>query len=300
MAEWYPSRIEIARTPADVRRIHADGKHVAVIGMLNGFPLGARAEHLDVYHAGGLRQVGLTHAGNNDLADSSRPQATHGDTGPEHGGLSEVGRALVSRLNALGIIVDVSQLTSEALSQVIQASAAPVIASHSGAKTIIDHPRNLSDADMRLIADSGGVVHIVAFGAYLRPSPFDFRTEMFRIFGQYGLTSEADVENLDPDVRARFDADMAALLARVPETTVGHLIDSVDYAVELIGIDHVGLSSDFNHGGRVEGWQDASETWQVTAELLRRGYTEEDIARLWGENWLRVFEAATEFAASQP
>ena len=93
---------------------------------------------------------------------------------------------------------------------------------------------------------------------------------------------------------------MAALLARVPESTVSHLVDSVDYAVGLIGVDHVGLSSDFNHGGRLEGWQDASESWQVTAELLRRGYEEEDIAKLWGQNWLRVFEAVTDFAASQP
>jgi membrane dipeptidase len=297
MAQLYPARIEIARTPGDVRRIHTAGKHVAVIGMLNGFPLGPRAENLDIYYEGGLRQLGLTHAGNNDLADSSRPQARHGDDGPEHGGLSKVGKGLIKRLNERGIIVDVSQLTPAAVTDAIQISAVPVIASHAAVMSIVQHPRNLSDDTMRLIADAGGVVHMVAFTAYLRPLPWDFNDKAARIRKQYDVDNDSDLAALEPADRARYDAQMRALIRRLPPASVSDLVDAIDYAVRLIGIDHVGIATDFNHGGGLLDWKDAGYTYNVTAALLRRGYSDGDIAKLWGENWLRVFQAATDYAA---
>lgn len=296
MAEFYPSRIEIAESPADVRRIHADGKHVAVIGMLNGFPLGPNAENLDEYVDAGLRQVGFTHAGNNDLADSSRPQLKYGDEGPEHGGLSEAGKALVTKLNQRGVIVDVSQLTPAALSDAVQASAVPVVASHSAVMAIVPHPRNLSDESMKEIADRGGVVSIVAFGGYLREIPFDFPTEAEKIQAKYNVGNDLDVEALDSEKRTAYDADMMALLRRIPPATIADYVDAIDYAVDLVGIDHVGIATDFNHGGRLVGWANASESHNITAELLRRGYDETAVAKLWAENWLRVFETATEYA----
>ncbi len=299
MAQLYPSRIEIAASPADVRRIHQAGKHVAVIGMLNGFPLGPQAEQLDAYYERGLRQLGLTHAGNNALADSSRPQVKHGDRGPEHGGLSATGKALIKRLNDRGIIVDVSQLTPAALADVIAESRLPVIASHSAVMSIVEHPRNLSDADLRRVAASGGVVHIVAFSAYLRPTPFDFNGAMRKIRDRYRVGDDAAVAALDTQTRARYEADVADLMGRLPRATVVDLVNAIDYTVELIGIDHVGIASDFNHGGGLVGFKDASEAYNVTAELLRRGYADDDIAKLWGGNWLRVFAAATEYAAAQ-
>lgn len=300
MAEFYPSRIEIARNPADVRRIHKDGKHVAVIGMLNGFPLGPRAEHLDTYYQRGLRQIGLTHAGNNDLADSSRPQAKHGDRGPEHGGLSEVGKELIRGMNERGIIVDVSQLTPAALADAIHESKVPVIASHSAVMAIVESPRNLSDADMRRVAASGGVVHIVAFSSYLRPMDASLNAEMMAVRSRYNVKVDADAQRLDLETRKQYDTDILNIRRRAPKASLPELVNAIDYAVELIGIDHVGISTDFNHGGGVIGWKDASEAYRVTAELLRRGYSDSDIAKLWGENWLRVFSAATDYAARPP
>ncbi len=297
MAQLYPARIEIARTPDDVRRVHAAGKHVAVIGMLNGFPLGAQAENLDIYYGGGLRQLGLTHAGNNDLADSSRPQARHGDDGPEHGGLSKLGKGLIKRLNERGIIVDVSQLTPAAVTDAVKISAVPVIASHSAVMSIVQHPRNLSDDTMRLIADAGGVVHMVAFTSYLRPLPPDVNDEVARIRMQYHVENDSDVTALEPADRARYDAQVRALMRRLPPASVSDLVNAIDYAVGLIGIDHVGIASDFNHGGGLVDWKHAGEAYNVTAGLLRRGYSDADIAKLWGENWLRVFQAATDYAA---
>jgi membrane dipeptidase len=297
MAEFYPSRIEIATGPADVRRIHGAGKHVAIIGMLNGFPLGPRAENLDVYYQRGLRQIGLTHAGNNDLADSSRPQAKHGDSGPEHGGLSDVGKKLIRDMNGRGIIVDVSQLTPAALADAIAASEVPVVASHSAVMAIVETPRNLSDEDMRRVAASGGVVHIVAFSAYLRPVSDSFNAEMMAVRNRYNLKVDADAERLDIETRKRYDAEMLDLIRRAPKASLPELVNAIDYAVDLVGIDHVGIATDFNHGGGLIGFKDASEAYHVTAELLGRGYSEADIAKLWGENWLRVFQAATDYAA---
>ena len=265
--------------------------------MLNGFPLGENAERLDEYFEQGLRQFGFTHAGNNALADSSRPQTRLGDEGSEHGGLSNTGLTLVRRLNDRGIIIDVSQLTVAGVAQVVAASRAPVIASHSAVRSIVDVPRNLTDEEMQLVADAGGVVHIVAFGAYLRRSPVDFAAELATIRDRFGVVSDSDVAAFPAAERTAFNTAVASLAASVPKVTLEQYVDVVEAAIALIGIDHVGLSSDFGHGGGVVGWMHAGESHNVTAELLRRGYDEEEVAQLWGQNWLRVFRAVETLAA---
>ena len=132
----------------------------------------------------------------------------------------------------------------------------------------------------------------------MRPIPFDFNGEVARIRSDYNVNDDLDVEALDPDTRRRYDADMMELIRRIPSASVADFVNAIDYAVDLIGIDHVGMATDFNHGGGLEGWKDASEAYNVTAELLRRGYSDEQIAKLWGENWLRVFQAATDYSVS--
>jgi len=299
MTLQYPDRIGIARSSTEVEQLHAAGKHIAVIGMLNGFPLGPRAELLDEYYAQGLRQFGFTHAGNNDLADSSRPQQGLGDDGPEHEGLSAVGFALVGRLNDKGIIIDVSQLTPTTVRQVVAASRAPVIASHSAMREIVDTSRNLTNPEMQLIADGGGVIHIVAFGAYLRESPVDFGAELALIRQRYQVANDSEVAALPAKERGAFGAAVAALGRSIPKATLDQYVDVIERAIQLVGIDHVGISSDFGHGGGVDGWMNAGESYNVTAELLRRGYDEHDVAQLWGLNWLRVFRAVETLAVRQ-
>jgi membrane dipeptidase len=298
MSIQYSDRIGIARSAAEVEQLHAVGKHVAVIGMGNGFPLGPRAELLDEYYVQGLRQFGFTHAGNNDLADSSRPHKRLGDEGAQHDGLSEVGLELVSRLNDKGIIIDVSQLTPTAVKQVIAASHAPVIASHSAIREIVDTSRNLTNVELQLIADGGGVVHIVAFGAYLRISPVDFGAELALIRQRFQVNNDSDIASLADEERAAFGAAVAGLGASIPKATLDQYVNVIERAIELVGIDHVGISSDFGHGGGVDGWMNAGESFNVTAELLRRGYDENEIAHLWGLNWLRVFRAVEGLAVS--
>lgn len=257
IADGNPDRAAIAYSPADVRRISAQGKFALVISMLNAYPLGSDIAQLDEWYRRGVRVLGYNHAGNNDWADSSRPSKALNDKPDEHGGLSEIGKQGIARLNELGILIDVSQLTTLALKQVLALTKAPVAATHSGIKAIVDAPRNLSDEELELIKRNGGVVQVVAFSNYLRKAP-----------------------------------EAAEAGAPAAPATVAQLVDSISYAVKKIGIDHVGISSDFNHGGGVAGWQNEGEAQNVTVELLRRGYSERDIAKLWGDNFLRVWSRA--------
>jgi membrane dipeptidase len=287
----YPDRTVLALSADDVSAAAKAGKHAIIIGFLNAYPFGESLEPIDAYYRAGVRSFGFVHAGNNAYADSSRPSAA----GPkvEWGGLSPLGKAAVSKLNDLGVIIDVSQLTPDGVRQVLALTRAPVIASHSGVQGVVDAPRNLSDAELDAIKANGGVVQIVAFGPYLvKPGP-DFAAKVAPIRAQFGLpaayakTSDG-TETLSPEKRTDYSHALNALL---PKATVKDLVNSVDYAVKRIGIDHVGLSSDFNHGGGVTGWANEGEAAGVTAELLARGYGEADIDKLWGGNYLRVFKA---------
>jgi membrane dipeptidase len=290
VAERHPDRAVLALSAADVEAAAKAGKRAIIVGFLNAYPFGESLEPIDAYYRAGVRSFGFVHAGNNAYADSSRPG---GEPKIEWGGLSPLGKAAVVKLNELGMIIDVSQLTPDGVYQTLKLSRAPVVASHSGVKGVVDAPRNLSDAELDAIKVNGGVVQVVAFGPYLvKPGP-DFAARVAPIRVQFGLPAAyaktADgTEILSPDKRADYSHAINALL---PKATVKDLVDSVDYAVKRIGIDHVGLSSDFNHGGGVAGWSNEGEAANVTAELVRHGYSETDIGKLWGGNYLRVFKA---------
>jgi membrane dipeptidase len=258
VAEDNPDRAALAYTPEEVRRIAGQGKFAVVISLLNAYPLGSDLSQIDAWYQRGVRLFGFDHAGHNDWADSSRPSAALGNGREEHGGLSSLGKQGVERLNELGMLIDVSQLSTPAFKQVLSLTKAPVIASHSGIRALVDATRNLSDEELLLLKRNGGVVQVVAFSNYLRTPP------------------KQPAENTSPAAPA----------------TVAQLVDAIGYAVKKIGVDHVGIASDFNHGGGVAGWQNEGEAQNVTAELLRRGYSERDIAKLWGGNFLRVWGEA--------
>lgn len=287
----HPKESELALTAADVRRIHASGRVAILAGFLNAYPFGDSLAPIDDYVRQGVRVFGFVHAGNNAYADSSRPS---GEPKEPFGGLSPLGKEAVTKLNDLGVLIDVSQLTPAGVRQVLALSRAPVIATHSGVKAKVDATRNLSDEELDAIKAKGGVVQIVAFKTYLVPNPADYDARVRAVRLQYGLPAEYRGVNegaaaLGAERAAAYSAAIGAIRRPV---TVADLVDSVDYAVKRIGVDHVGISSDFNHGGGVIGWANQAETPNVTAELLRRGYSEADIAKLWGGNFLRVLEAA--------
>ena len=293
----HPDRIGLALTAADVRRIHAEGRRVALIGIENGFSIGRDLDLLDVQYGFGARYLGLLHNGHNDLGDSAVPNAARGEPEAEHGGLSDLGRAAIRRANQLGMMVDVSHSSEKTTLDAIHASAAPVIASHSAVAGAFAHARNMSDEAILAIRDNGGVVQIVAFAAYLRATPPEKQAAMGAVYRDMNIRNAADFAGMTEEQRGAFYARMAEVTRMPPRASVKHLADHIDYAVGLIGIDHVGISSDFNGGGGIEGWDNAGETLNVTVELVRRGYSEEEIAKLWGGNLLRVMEAVEAVAA---
>ncbi len=296
--EMYPDEIGIAYKVADFERLRTEGKLVALIGMVNGSALGPDLSLLQDYYDEGLRYISFTHAGHNDYADSSRPQPLLGDGATEHGGLSDLGRDLIAEMNRLGIIVDVSQVTMEALIQMASASNAPVIASHSSIHAIVPNPRNITDEGLLAIKESGGVIQIVAFSGYIIDNSELLNAELADLNERYGLQAGQTVQDLPSDQQEAYGADQIGLFAKMPDATVAQYFDHIDYAVELLGIDHVGISSDFEHGGGVIGWMDASETFNVTKELVRRGYSQDDIAKIWSGNFLRVLRDVEQVAAS--
>jgi membrane dipeptidase len=286
MAEkMYPDRIELAYSPADVERIKRSGKLVAAIGIENGYVIGKDLSLVKKYFDLGARYMTLAHSQNNDICDSSTDPR-----GPEHNGVSAFGRQVVAELNRVGMMVDVSHVSKDCMMHATAMSRAPVIASHSSTRAFADVPRNLDDEQLRAIRKNGGVAQIVALAGYVRVAPpartaavDSLRRELGIPFGRGGVSS------LSPGQRAEYDRRMAEINEKWPAPTVRDFVDHIDHAVKVAGIDHVGISSDFDGGGGITGWRDASQTMNVTAELIRRGYTEAQIKQLWGGNLLRVW-----------
>jgi membrane dipeptidase len=287
--ELCPDRIELAYTADDVERIHRSGKLVAAIGIENGFVIGRDISLLTKYHELGARYMTLAHNGHNDIADSWQPSARIGDDGFEHNGLSAFGEQVVAEMNRLGIMVDVSHISKAAMLHATRISRAPVMASHSSVRAIASIERNMDDEMMRALAASGGVMHTVALGSFVKDTPPERQQALQALRTEFGLGGDRRVQNLGDEERRAYDAKLAGIERSWPAPTVADFVDHIDYAVRLIGIDHVGISSDFDGGGGVVGWNSAAETFNVTLELVRRGYTEEQIRKLWGGNLLRVW-----------
>jgi len=298
MAEQlYPERIEIAYAAADVPRIAGAGKLVAAIGVENGFSLGKNLEMLERYYELGARYMGLVHDGDNDLARSARPRPELGDPAESAAGVTPLGAEAIALMNRLGIMVDVSHGSKQTALDAMRLSAAPVIASHSGIAGVNAHARNMDDETLLALKADGGVVQVVAYDAYLKHQPDEQAAALRELRERVGLTT-GPPSALPPEQRAAYEDGMREIQLRWPPASVADLVNHIDYAVRLIGIDHVGLSSDFGGGGGVTGWSDATETHNVTAELKRRGYSDADIAKIWSGNLLRVWRAAEATAAA--
>jgi membrane dipeptidase len=307
-----PDQIELALTSTDVRRINKSGKKVAMIGVENAYPIGEDLSNIEKYHTLGARYISLSHNGHSQFCDSNTGEA---DGDWLHNGLSDLGKEAVKEMNRLGIMIDISHPSKEAMVQMIELSKAPIIASHSSARALCDHSRNLDDDQLMLLKGNGGVVQTVAFTSYLNTEKSEKRSAyMKKIYAQV-----ADSLGIDWYDRSQFsslsDTQKGAFIANYPKVmgigkelvknkkdvpegvNVADFVDHIDYMVKLIGIDHVGISSDFDGGGGIDGWSDASETMNVTTELVQRGYSEEEIEKLWGGNLLRVLDEVQAIAA---
>ena len=302
MLDRYPDRIRLATAPARVRANHAEGLLSAMIGIENAYSLGHDLARLDAAYAQGARYVGMTHVGNNDLCSSANPNPELGEpalNSPGDAGISDFGRAVVARANALGMMVDISHASDNCVRDVLALSKAPIIGSHSSARAVVDVPRNLPDDLLRAIGENGGVVQAVAYYQFVKDDPARVAAEEAL---QAQLAKDLGVEHFDSDVNHDLPAyveGMARIEREHPLATVADYVDHIEHMVEVAGIDHVGIASDFDGGGGLAGWMDATETGNVTAELRRRGFGEGDIARVWGGNLLRVWQAAIDEAARE-
>ncbi|WP_321394428.1 dipeptidase [Emcibacter sp.] len=297
--ELYPDRIGLAYHPDEVDSIAASGRKVAMIGIENGFVIGKDLSLLEKYYDLGGRYMTLAHMGHNDICDTSTPSEELGDDEEEHGGLSAFGREVIDEMNRLGMMVDVSHISEKSMRQAIAHSKAPVIASHSSVRALADHPRNLTDDQMRLLAEHGGVVQIVALSAYIKVDPARraaYQALEAKVAAAYG---DAEFDEARHENTPEMKQGLEELDRDFPKATVSQYVDHIDHAVKVMGIDHVGISSDFGGGGGIVGWDNAAETENVTRELLSRGYGEKDIAKIWSGNLLRVWRQVENVAKGQ-
>ncbi|MFN0022403.1 MAG: dipeptidase [Parvularculaceae bacterium] len=299
MTSAYPADIALARRADDARRLLKSGRKAAFIGMENAFPLGPDPQQADIDRlaADGVRYVGVTHFGHNQFGDSSNPDKDRGDPDERWSGLSPKGEALVAMLNRAGIMVDVSHTGKKTMLQAATRSTAPIIASHSGVKAISESPRNLDDEQLLALKKNGGVVQIVALDIYVKPLNAAQIALQDKVRKEMKLETAASRAAMSPEVEAAYNARMDERWAIEPRASVADFVDHIDHVVKTIGVDHAGIASDFDGGGGIVGWENAGETLNVTRELVRRGYTEEAIAKIWGGNLLRVLAAAEKEAA---
>ncbi len=322
-----PDVMGLALTPEDVRRLHKQGKRIAVIGVENAYPIGTDVKRVKEFYDRGGRYMSLAHNGNSQLADSNTGEAS----GYLHNnGLSPIGREVIAEMNRLGMMVDISHPSKGANLEAIRLSKAPVIASHSSVRALADHSRNLDDEQLLALKKNGGVVQIVGFASYLKVDSKErtealakLRTDLgmggggraggptFRrpaanpracaveepkaagaVAGAAPRRGGGFLNMMPPEMRAKYEKGMAEVDAKYPpgaRAKVQDMVNHIDYAVKLIGIDHVGISSDFDGGGGIDGWDSAADAFNVTLELVRRGYTEKQIGQMWSGNLLRVW-----------
>ena len=302
LVEESQGQVVIATTSSEIVAAHEAGKSALILGFQNARSLQGNVSAIDEFYDKGVRIFGLSHLGHNAFSDSSRPEFS-GETGAfevteEHSGLSTLGVAAIERIGALGALVDVSQLSKAATLQVLELTRTPIIASHSNAKTVSDVTRNLSDEEIDRIGENGGVIHVAAFKGYLiniSEPEFIEKLVALRVAAgipiEYNYPFELYWEIDDLAERSAFTAAVSELLG--PAST-DNMIEHIDYIVDRIGIDHVGIGNDFNHGSGIDDYNDASEAMNLTEGLLERGYSETDINKIWSGNFLRILDAAAE------
>lgn len=314
-----PDKIRLALTSADVIKLHEKGFRIAVIGVENGYPIGLDLKRVKEFYDRGARYMSLAHNGNSQLSDSNTGES---QGYLYHNGLSSLGREVIAEMNRLGMMIDVSHPSKGSMMETVKLSKAPIIASHSSVRALANVSRNMDDEQLLALKKNGGVIQMVALSAYLKSDPPERTAALAKLRDEFsvrgprnavvappqprcpiedtrnvsaargGGTAVAGLDALSPARRAEYDKRVAEIDAKWPAAgpaTVKDFVNHIDYAVKLIGIDHVGISSDFDGGGGIDGWNSAAEAFNVTLELVRRGYTEQQIAKLWGGNLLRVW-----------
>ncbi len=286
----YSSKAELAVNAEDAEVISNKGKRAIYLGMENGFPLNKDIKRVGEFYDRGIRYITLSHSSNNDICDSSTDKK-----GPDHNGVSEFGQEVIKEMNRLGMLIDVSHVSDKAFYDVIEQSKVPVFASHSSVRAICNHPRNMNDDMIKALAKNGGVIQICILGAYIEEEDttsinYLKLEELRRKYNDYNFKNEQERKNAWAEWR-QINKDFPAELP-----TIAQAVDHIDHVVDLVGVDYVGIGSDFDGGGGLADCRDVSDFPLITKELLNRGYSHEEIYKIWGGNFLRVFRSVEEFA----
>ncbi len=286
-----PQFAEIATNSQDASRLHEEGKHAIYLGLENGYPIGTDLQNIDLFYKRGIRYITLCHMTNNDICDSSN------DT-TEYAGLSPFGVELIKRMNQLGMMVDISHTSEATVAQAVAISRAPVIASHSCSKALRDSPRNLSDSLLTSIAAKGGVVQMCLLSDYITPDP----PQDVRDSARAALKQKwKGIDRHTAANREAYRLEWSELNRNYPRElpSVSDAVDHIDHMVNLVGIDHVGIGTDFDGGAALSDCYDVSELPNITIELFKRGYSKSDIRKIWSGNLLRVFAEVERVASAQ-
>ena len=283
----HPDLVELALTPDDAYRIEKTGKRILFLSIENGYTMGVDLSHVKKYYDYGLRLSGLSHGKTNEICDSSTDE-------PEHGGLSKMGERVVAEMNRLGIVVDVSHISDEAFYDVIDVSKVPIVASHSCARALSDVSRNITDDMLKKLAENDGVIQLCLLSSFIKKVDQDPKREE----AMEALRKKYEGGSQSQEVQAKYWAERSEIDKMYPQkrATVADAVDHIDHIVNLIGIDHIGIGTDFDGGGGLEDCMDATEVGNVTIELVKRGYTEDQIRKIWGGNFMRVMRQVQDYA----
>jgi len=278
----YPKLAGIAVHPDDAYRLKKEGKRAVFIGIENGYAIGKDLTLIGDYYRRGARYITLCHTKNNDICDSST------DT-TEFNGLSQFGKSVVAEMNRIGMMIDISHASDKSFYEVLSITKSPVIASHSCSRALCNNPRNLDDNMLRALANNRGVVQMCILSDYVKPSePNPVRDSLIHaLYKKYD-----DWDNLSEEQVNNFRKERRAINVRFPLklATVFDVVNHIDHIVKVAGIDHVGIGTDFDGGGEVDGCYDVSEMGNITLELVKRGYSKEEIRKIWGGNLMRVMK----------
>ena len=283
---------EVALSVADGYRIEKDGKRAIYIGLENGFPIGTEISEVERYYNKGVRYITLCHTSNNDIFDSSTDK-----NGEEFNGVSTFGEQVVDEMNDLGILIDVSHISDSSFYDVLTLSKSPVIASHSCARAICDSPRNLTDDMLKALSKNGGVIQMCILDDYVKAPDtttigYKKELELRERYRKAGKMTEEEEQKIWDEWR-QMQIDYPK-----DKPTVADAVDHIDHIVKLVGIDYVGIGTDFDGGGGLKDCVDVSQMMNITKELLRRDYSEEEIGKIWGGNFMRVFKRVEELASN--
>lgn len=298
--EEIPDEVQLALHPRDVERIYEQGKITAIIGMENGYPVGEDIGNVRKFYDLGVRYITLSHIGHNQICDSN---LALNETDLTHGGLSSFGKEVVSEMNRLGMIIDVSHIAKSAVLDVLRLSKGPVMASHSTHRDFCEIDRMWDDGQLTALKENGGVFHLVGLATTIEPEPQEKTDLIEALRRELGFPTEywpffLALEDAPADVRSTYNERLSTIETQYPSANVSDFADRIDSLVDHIGIDHVGISSDFyDRSWSLRGWTDAGETANITRELVARGYSEEQIAKIWSGNTLRVWAEVERVAA---